>query len=83
MLTTTLETRQSDLEKLRSIAQRSGKSEGDALHELLIQAENSDLQIPDENDPEEQAVNNALRSPEVRGAFKKLQTAIKSKNLSL
>ena len=68
MSTATLEIEQSDYQKLRNIAQRVGKSEKDIVHELLVQAENANTPLPDEDVLEEQKINEALRSPQVRNA---------------
>lgn len=69
----TLSIEQTDLQRLQHIAQYRGINEKEALSEIIKHAEEEDL--------DEQAFDEAVRSPEVRKEILKLNEVLKSKGL--
>lgn len=69
----TLSIEQNDLQRLHRIAQYRGLNEKKVLSDILKHAEEEDL--------DEQAFDEAARSPEVREELLKLNEVLKSKGL--
>lgn len=73
---TTIQVERSDIEKLQIIARKNRKPIEQVFHEVI-----ESYIIINEEDPEEEAVNAALRSPKVRKAVSSLNKTLDSLNL--
>ena len=78
---TTIQAEQSDVDKLKSIAIKAGKPLERAFHEAVEELEQRTTLIDDEDDPDEKAFNEAVRSPKVRKAILHLNKTLDSLDL--